>query len=119
MTMHTIETVAFKSVFDIMTFTRDRNESHAYKFRKGLHHIQGWCYVSSNGEYVPSFYANPTNRAVQAIVDNMIVDHDLIYFKAIVHEDSVDIYATYDQIIGSRLLFRITRKDWEEKTQVS
>lgn len=78
--------------------------------------IGNYFHFSPIGER-ESISVNATPFLIEWINNNMlIVNHDTIHFKAVVHSaDSVDIYCEYGQIIGSRLLINCKLSDIANK----
>jgi len=47
----------------------------------------------------------------------LAIDYDKIYFEIIIFDDYFDVYAKYNQIIGSRLISRIPLEELPEEVK--
>lgn len=124
------EDVKFSDLFSgLKQWTWNREMKHEYpdiertanldKLVKGAK-IQTWLNFSqrSGQEYQPSFDVIPSPLLVNWVDSNMLaIDYDKIYFEIITFDDYFDIYARYNQIIGSRLIARMPLTELLNTTQ--
>lgn len=69
----------------------------------------------SDGKNYLVYHATPKQILIDVIESQMLaIDYDSIGFKIVVFPDSIDIYAEYGQIIGSRLIGNFPLVQWQE-----
>lgn len=123
------EDVKFSDLFSgLKQWTWNREMKHEYPDIKRTNFnnsvkfasIQTWLNFSqrTGQEYQPSFDVIPSPLLVNWVDSNMLaIDYDKIYFEIITFDDYFDIYARYNQIIGSRLIARMPLTELLNTTQ--
>jgi hypothetical protein len=81
-----------------------------------------YCYISPGGgmeermEHFQTISLFPRKPLAQWLGENLLsIDYDTLHWKIIVFEDTFDLYVSYGQILGTRLVLRTSNKhlpDW-------